>query len=207
MGMEFPDVWCTMEFVATFIQENVSEDQHDEDLTAIQNKLRKLKADVKTLTMLTTDLRRKWELLDMHEHRFHFTQPFLLALRENMLLITGLPQRLTQPEAAVDLVSSRPSSSRQPHLNTHATTSRDPWARNSAPMPDQSYSSSSSEDQEDTVTRLQTPEHAIKNLEKRVVGEGTKIGRFLFQSKEDLCLWYRCRAHRGMGSKQHTSPK
>jgi hypothetical protein len=37
--------------------------------------------------------------------------------------------------------------------------------------------------------RIRTLEHAVKSLEKRVTGEGTKVGCFLFQSKEDLCLW------------------
>jgi hypothetical protein len=41
----------------------------------------------------------------------------------------------------------------------------------------------------DVVVRLNTLEHALKSLEKRTIGEGAKIGRFLFQSQEDLRLW------------------
>jgi hypothetical protein len=48
---------------------------------------------------------------------------------------------------------------------------------------------SSRHDAPDVVVRLNTLEHAVKSLEKCTVGEDTKIGRFLFQSKEDLRLW------------------
>ncbi len=37
---------------------------------------------------------------------------------------------------------------------------------------------------------MRTFEHQLKSLEKRVVGDGIRIGRFLFQSKEDLRIWF-----------------
>jgi len=41
----------------------------------------------------------------------------------------------------------------------------------------------------DADARLRSIEHQLKSLEKRVVGDGIRIGRFLFQSREDLRLW------------------
>lgn len=78
--------------------------------------------------------------------------------------------------------------------------SPDPWvqsvqisrAQSTAPMPDADLTLgqvSSGLHAPDVVAPLNTLEHALKSLEKCTIGEGTKIGRFLFQSKEDLCLW------------------
>jgi hypothetical protein len=41
----------------------------------------------------------------------------------------------------------------------------------------------------DFEVRLNTIDHMVKSLEKRIVGDGIRVGRFLFQSKEDLLLW------------------
>jgi hypothetical protein len=75
-------------------------------------------------------------------------------------------------------------------------TDNDPWALNFAPLPGsgpgprrQGFSTSPNPDTSETDARVRALEHAIKSLEKRIVGDGIRLGRFLFQSQEDLRIW------------------
>ncbi len=178
LGMDFPDVWCALEYLGTHFQEQLSGDALQVDLDSIQMALRRLSHEVEKLTMLPQQVQAVQELVKKHSSRFDFIQPILMTFQANAQVLAELPEKLAGWDARLSKVE---------HLRTSPSRStlacpinNDPWTKSFAPMPDQMDVSQSNIGD---AARLTTLEHAVQNLEKRIVGEGTKIGRFLFQSR------------------------
>jgi len=190
-GMDFPDLWCAIEFIgssmpgihtsAEMIGIKSKLNQLEELVNRVQPVLAKqIQENSAALPGVIKSVESVEQLLSRHEARFTLIQPILLNVQTLMKDVADLSNKLSQ-------LSS--SSAPQP-----TPVDSDPWQRtipvitpraSAAPMPDQFLASS----QGDMEARVKTLEHAFRSLEKRTVGEGTKIGRFLFQSQEDLRIW------------------
>jgi hypothetical protein len=134
-------------------------------------------------------LQKSEEVLKQHGSRFAFIQPILLQLPNHFVEFSNLVKKadaLTHQPLARQVEDPWIQAVNNAHGTSAATFPNVANLRGSsaAPMPD-----ITDPDGSDFVVRLNTIEHALKSLEKRTVGEGTKIGQFLFQSKEDLRLW------------------
>ena len=194
--MDFPDVWCALEYLGSLVS-SLSSPSDLKDIQASLSRMDSLIQHIQPMMTNLQDLNARFGLLEQnnkcvddivaqHKTRFRVIQ----------LLLLQLPQHFTDFAALVTRVETLSSSLPTPPT-PGLDSAPDPWIQvgqvpNSAPMPDVGLPStqfSSRHDAPDVVVRLNTLEHAVKSLEKCTVGEGTKIGRFLFQSKEDLRLW------------------
>ncbi len=176
-GTDFPDVWCALEFLSQSASgqdfgATVAHVQHSlfnlaQQVGEVQNGFKSIQSLVHALPAAQEQLSQLAVQLHLHEKRFTLIQPLLLSI----------------PKLSEDIAA----------LKTTTCVSTDPWTANFAPqphvIPPSPSGSTPVESTVDAITRLNTIEHAIQSLEKRVVGDGIKIGRFLFQSKEDLRLW------------------
>jgi len=177
-GTDFPDVWCALEFLSQSASgqdfgATVAHVQHSlfnlaQQVGEVQNGFKSIQSLVHALPAAQEQLSQLAVQLHLHEKRFTLIQPLLLSI----------------PKLSEDIAA----------LKTTTCVSTDPWTANFAPqphvIPPSPSGSTPVESTVDAITRLNTIEHAIQSLEKRVVGDGIKIGRFLFQSKEDLRLWF-----------------
>jgi len=148
-----------------------------------------LQASISDMTSLSATVAKCEADILHHAGRFQFIKPILLSANTLAAQLPVLTARLDVLEAGVRRVQPATASPPRPH---------DSWTQSFAPSPDLSPSSSSSSGSPPGVTpsssfdgeaRLNTLEHLVKSLEKRIVGDGIRVGRFLFQSKEDLRLW------------------
>lgn len=116
-------------------------------------------------------------LLTTHEAQFAASHPLLRSVKDLQAKITSLEQKsIAWPALQIP---------QDPWLNNFAMHIT-PNAIPAAPVTPDSASFSQPLD---VGARLCTLEHQLKSLEKRVVGNGIRIGRFLFQSREDLWIW------------------
>jgi hypothetical protein len=183
-GTDFSDVWCALEFISqsqgnsgdsvclSQIKNNMA--VIIQQVTALQDQFASVHPIIQAASTTQNKLSQMLLTLEKHEKRFCLIQPMLLNIG-----------KLTQDVAT--LMTRTSTTTQQP---VSATT--DPWSASFAPTPDMDPSlppHASALVGVDTITRLHTMENIIKSLEKRIVGDGIKIGRFLFQSKEDLQLW------------------
>lgn len=122
-----------------------------------------------------------------HEARFTAIHPILLSIKDLKRQVGEIEVSIQQGLPKVPVTSPSP----------------DPWLQNFAPLPGSSQFSASQNvvqpalvspcstalDVNDVEARIRTMELLLKSLEKRIVGDGVRIGRFLLQSKDDLQLW------------------
>jgi len=196
LDMDFPDVWCALEYLGSLVS-SLSNPGDVKDMQVQLNQISSLVSHIQPLVNNVQDLNARFATIDIdvkrlkevtgqHEARFELIKPLLLRL----------PQHFSELAALVHRVDGMSTSLNRPASD--AKTASDPWFQvsqfgqmttgpSAAPMPDSASLDAATAP--DVVVRLNTLEHALKSLEKRTIGEGTKIGRFLFQSQEDLRLW------------------
>ncbi len=117
-------------------------------------------------------------LIATHATRFEAIHPFLVKITElgNKLMVLDAQQASVPPPIL------QPS---DPWLNQFGNPSQ-----NTIPVvtpissPTNAVATSS-----DNEARFKTLERMVDSLEKCIVGDGVRIGRFLFQSQEDLRVW------------------
>jgi len=126
--------------------------------------------------------------IETHEGRFKFLHPILQAAHRCVSQLPILTNRL-------DALGTAVARGRNANVAPQSTMAPDPWTQSFAPTPDISPSSSSGSSSTpmptipDGEAHLNMLEHLVQSLEKRIVGDGIRMGRFLFQRKEDLRLW------------------
>jgi hypothetical protein len=155
----------------------------------LRNIIAELQSSISDTNSLATHVAKCIAEIELHEGRFKFLQPTLQAAHKCGSQLPVVISRLESLEVAFN--HGRHSS--PPNSSTNRPT--DPWTQSFAPMPDILPSSSSGSSSspgpaiQDGEAWLNTLKHLVNSLEKRIVGDGIRIGRFLFQSKEDLRLW------------------
>jgi len=195
--MDFPDAWCAIEYIGSMISSSTSMaemqrikgsiDQMQQDFSRILPIADGWHDHTRAMEAVRTSVKTLEAEVSTHTSRFTFMQPILLQ-------IGTITANLTVLTAKVDAL--------QPSLTGSAPPVSDPWQRqfNStrshssvAPLPDHPLGLIPNDPNGSAVpdisARLNTLEHALKTLEQRTMGDGTKIGRFVFQSKEDLRMW------------------
>jgi hypothetical protein len=184
-GQEFPDIWCGIDYLTTLVIDK----SPSAGLADLRSIIGELQASISDMTSLSATVAKCEADILHHAGRFQFIKPILLSANTLAAQLPVLTSRLDVLEANVRRVQPATASPPRPH---------DSWTQSFAPSPDLSPSSSSSSGSPPGVTpsssfdgeaRLNTLEHLVKSLEKRIVGDGIRVGRFLFQSKEDLRLW------------------
>jgi hypothetical protein len=193
-GHDFPDIWSALEFVTTnSFGPNV-------DLEGIQQNISTLQASLSRLSCLPgtcDELLLKVESLEKlgakHDSRFNTIHPILLAVKELTTNFHCLEWRVSSDH----VIPPSPSQSfPQDPWSLHLTQAANgippghpqgliPGMQAVPVSPDAGLTQSKI----DADARLRSIEHQLKSLEKRVVGDGIQIGRFLFQSHEDLRIW------------------
>jgi hypothetical protein len=187
-GSSFPDLWSAIEFASSLTTGS-------ESVGNLAQSVEELKLSFKTLNDFPakfSDFDKKLmelgNLCATYDARFQRIHPILLSVRD-------LQSKFMALEASL---ASRQASSMLP-----SAVSNDPWlhqfhspsAGGSAPIGSAlnpavvSPTSSPPTLVNDAEARLRSIEHQLKSLEKRVVGDGIRVGRFLFQSREDLRIW------------------
>jgi hypothetical protein len=180
-NQEFPDVWCAIEFLSSSFNTELS-------LEDVHKSLHELAVNLDSLQVASTKLSQKFDtlhdlrpMLDKHEARFKAIHPVLTSVKDILQCLTSLE---VQVGSGVTFV--RRSTPSDPWLLHLGAVGAVPDAHVNVIMP---TSSPKADGSGDTVAWLTTLEHTVKSLEKRIVGDGIRIGRFLFQSKEDLRVW------------------
>jgi len=138
-----------------------------------------------SLQAVSTKLSQKFDIfhdlrpmLDKHEARFKAIHPVLTSVKDILQRLTSLEVKVGSGVASVS--RSMPSDPWLLHLSAVGAV---PDAHVNVITP---TSSPKADGSGGTVARLTTLEHTVKSLEKRIVGDVIRIGRFLFQSKEGL---------------------
>jgi hypothetical protein len=178
---EFPDIWCGIEFLTTWVLEK----SPSTGVTELRNIINDLQTSIAEMNSLASTVATCESAIETHEGRFKFLHPILQAAHRCVSQLPLLSNRLDALETAF-------ARGRHSNVAPQSTSPADPWAQSFAPTPDISPSSSSGSSSmpiPDGEARLNTLEHLVHSLEKRIVGDGIRMGRFLFQSKEDLRLW------------------
>ena len=188
-GNDFPDLWSALEFAVT------SSNASLEDLSGIQQTIQAIQASVtqldhvpKSCDNLKVRIGLVEKLLSTHESRFTTIHPILLSVKNLKQKFQEMEQRMAAH--VIPPSPTRQAASNDPWLlqfgaistgaNVGFGTSQPAVVSPVASPPDRAL---------DADARLRSIEHQLKSLEKRVVGDGICIGRFLFQSREDLRLW------------------
>jgi hypothetical protein len=182
---EFPDVWCAIEFLSSSIVNEVSLTSVHGTLQTAELYLTSLHSHVEQLAHDTVrdldQLAGIKECLAKYDNRFKAIHPMLT-------LVKDIGGRLDTLEKSFASLATPPSNSMAPdpwmmHLSSTSHPSSS-GARIVTPV-----SSPRMEAPQDHTARLATLENTVQSLEKRIVGDRIRIGRFLFQSKEDLRVW------------------
>jgi hypothetical protein len=189
-GQEFPDIWCGIEYLTTLFLDT----SPSAGLSDLRNIIGELQTSISEMTALFATVSQCEAAISHHDERFQFIKPILLSVNN---LITQFPAFIARLEAVE--AGLRRGGLTAPQATTSPPRPHDPWTHSFAPTPDLTPSSSSSFGSSPMTTspnssfdgeaHLNTFEHLVKSLEKRIVGDGIRVGRFLFQSKEDLRLW------------------
>jgi hypothetical protein len=178
MGSDFPDVWAALEFLSAdprTVEDTGNFRQAIQDLQLAVNGIIEAQShqaeNKEHLIVMET-------LIAMHATRFEAIHPFLVKITElgNKLMVLDAQQARVPPPIL------QPS---DPWLNQFGNPSQ-----NTIPVvtpissPTNAVATSS-----DNEARFKTLERMVDSLEKCIVGDGVRIGRFLFQSQEDLRVW------------------
>lgn len=176
-GTEFPDIRCAIEFLASAIAESNGLDAISLDLPALAKQVGELYDSVQVVTLLKEQFTRIEQDIAKYDGRFTFIQPILLS-------VSDLSNQVHSALARIMTLKLCPQVMRQ-------NLPSDTWTHNFAPMPDQAPPVSAAVPSlgNDADARIRNLEHIVKSLEKRIVGDGIRVGHFLFQSKEDLRIW------------------
>jgi hypothetical protein len=173
MGSDFPDVWAALEFLST-------DPRVPEDAGIFWQTLHDLQQSVSGLIQAQgiqvehKDCIEAMEsMLTTHATQFEAIHPFLIK-------ITELGNKFMEWEA-----QQGHSSQVDPWLAQFGNSGQKPIPI-VTPMSSPTHGVSALEDSE---ARLKTLERLVNSLEKRIVGDGVRIGCFLFQSQEDLRVW------------------
>jgi len=187
-GDSFPDVWSALEYLSSFSNPSTGGvERLGQAITVLQNEYSGLANSIQTLTTAVTQLPSLVALVQdlkqtsvTYKARFNRIHPFLILIKEL--------------KSRIESIESYTASAAGP-LPAHTSVPSDPWMANFAPDPGASTPAPTlpcrviSPGNDDTEARIHTIEHQLTSLEKRVVGDGMRVGRFVFQSKEDLRLW------------------
>jgi hypothetical protein len=173
MGSDLPDVWAALEFLST-------DPRAHEDAGIFRQTLHDLQQSVTGLIQAQgiqmehkDHIEAMESMLTTHATRFEAIHPFLIK-------ITELGNKFMEWEA-----QRGRSLQVDPWLAQFGSSGQKPIPI-VTPMSSPTHGVSTSEDSE---ARLSTLERLVNSLEKRIVGDGVRIGRFLFQSQEDLWVW------------------
>jgi len=183
-GQEFPDIWCGIEFLTTLVLEK----SPSTSVAELRNIINELQTSIAEMNSLASTVAIRESAIETHEGRFKFLHPILQAAHRCVSQLPILTNRLDALETAV-------ARGRNANVAPQSTMAPDPWTQSFAPTPDispSSFSGSSSTPMPtipDGEACLNTLEHLVQSLEKRIVGDGIRMGWFLFQRKEDLRLW------------------
>jgi hypothetical protein len=185
MGIDFPDVWCAIDHLSTVVQEKLDASNIPSGFQDLLDVITRVQQQCLAVQDLPALFRQLQEKIHKHESRFEFIQPILLSSHNAVQTVGNLSAQISAWEQRLSVIETANV------VPLRSTTARvDPWTQNFAPLPDTgTMSNNVNPPPPDGDARLKTLEHALRALEKRVVGEGTKIGRFLFQSREDLRMW------------------
>jgi hypothetical protein len=184
-GNDFPDLWSALEFLSNGAN-SPSEDLSSlkEMISALQSNIDKVAPLPDVCGALHKRVAETEKLLATHDLRFNTIHPILLSVKDLKTRFTTVEQRLSTIHVAPVSPTRATAASADPWLNQFGMTSQP--GRPPAPVTPDATSRPSNFDAE---ARLNSIEHQLKSLEKRVVGDGIRIGRFLFQSREDLRVW------------------
>jgi hypothetical protein len=188
-GSSFPDLWSALEFVASISNGTDMKDgsanftQTVASLQTMVNELSVLPSTCSTLSLKLADLNTSCNTFEARFQRIH---PILLTVRDLQAKVLSLEM----------IISSQRTAG-----NPNTSVSLDPWlnqfsggSNHTIPPPPAvaavvSPPVSPTSTLGDPEARFCTIEHQLKSLEKRIVGDGIRVGRFLFQSRKDLRIW------------------
>jgi hypothetical protein len=190
-GDAFPDVWSALEYVTSSANSAPeTSNQVTQTIFALQNEVSRIAKVCGDAGMLHDTIKELKQTCTTFDARFTHIYPFLTAIEDLRVKIVKLDS------AVATLLTTTAN-----HLPRQSSTppAQDPWLANFAPIPGMSTSPPRAPTSSlytfghgsarDSEARISSIEHQLKSLEKRVVGDGIRVGRFLFQSREDLRLW------------------
>jgi hypothetical protein len=161
LNVEFPDIWCALEYLSTVIQDKLEGTLGIESIREIQQELMRLQALIQPVGQAFTAIKKLEEDINKFDGRFNVIQPLLLRFANE---IKALKDTHTTP---VPVVVSP----------TGGSGNADAWCQNFAPIPGSDFPVRQTRpsipvDSSDLVVRLNTIEQVIKDLESRLAGEG-----------------------------------
>jgi hypothetical protein len=176
-GLDFPDIWSAVDFLASTISEIDGKVALAPEMTTLVEKLNVALDSIKSLQTLQTRCQALEDSVLKFDGRFKFIHPILLSFNELSNTVQGVLTRLSHLE-------DRPMSSSN-------YTSSDPWTHqlgssaNRAPLPDPfpHVPNLNANLAPDADARIRTLEHAVKSMEKRIVGDGIRIKKICFKAK------------------------
>jgi hypothetical protein len=196
---DFPDLWSAIEFLFASIKSTEASEgflislkqlawQMDEIMlkcSAWDNSSSRMDSIESLLKAHESLLQRYDSTLKMYEGRFQGIQPLLLSIRDLKAKLNELELNIERCNAPIPSSPNAPDPWMQSFVGGPTSIPLSPPSvsnpiLNAAPIPSACP---------DAEARLRTLEQLVKSLEKRIVGDGIRIGRFLFQSQEDLRVW------------------
>jgi hypothetical protein len=186
-GDAFSDVWSALEYVTSSANSAPeTSNQVTQIILALQNEVSRIAKVCGDAGMLHDTVKKLKQTCTTFDARFTHIHPFLTAIKDLRVKIEKL-------DSAVATLSTTTAN----HLPRQSSTPpvQDPWLASFAPIPGMSTSpprapTSSSctfghGSARDSEARISSIEHQLRSLEKGLVGDGIRVGRFLFQSRED----------------------
>jgi hypothetical protein len=175
MGSDFPNVWSALEFLAADPRANEDTTDFSQHLRELHQTVRDIEFNQVQQQATVQNIGALEATIGTHNTRFDAIHPILMKL-------TDLGNKFMEWE----IRQSQRAAKEKPS---------DPWLQHLSPQPLMTGvpvvtpPSTPGNATVDYEARLRTLKHTIKSLEKRSVGDGVRIGRFLFQSQEELRIW------------------
>ncbi len=79
LGLDFPDVWCAVEALASVLQDQLSSSHDDKKMEDLSQTIANLQRSWAEVTQLKHKISQVQDLTKTHETRFQFLHPILLA--------------------------------------------------------------------------------------------------------------------------------